>query len=684
MKKDMPAAPTFQDIVGGAYNRPEAPAEQVITTAEGPQGRLPLTPDLLREAPSGDLFGWSQNVGMGWNPADLGRAQYLILSTQGGLRAPDGTPIALGYHTGHWEIGLLVEAAARELRALGAVPFAAACSDPCDGRTQGTAGMMDSLPFRNDAAVVLRRLIRSLPSRRGVMGVATCDKGLPAMMIALAAAGPLPTVLVPGGVTLPPTRGEDAGTVQTIGARFAHGEITLEEAADAGCRACASPGGGCQFLGTAATAQVVGEALGLSLPHSALAPSGQEVWLDMARRSARALTALQSAGIGTKDILTAAAVRNAMAVHAAFGGSTNLLLHVPAIAHAAGLRRPTADDWAAVNRQVPRLVDVLPNGPRNHPTIRVFLAGGVPEVMLHLRRLGLLDTSVPTVSGRTLGDVLDWWEDSPRRWAMRERLLAADGVRPDDVIMDPDTARARGLTSTVTFPVGNLCPEGAVIKSTSIDPSVVDADGVYRHTGPARVFTSERAAIAAIKDRGPGAIRPGDVMVLIGRGPLGSGMEETYQVTSALKFLPFGKHVALVTDARFSGVSTGACIGHAGPEALAGGPIGRVIDGDVIEIVVDRRTLHGSVDLAGHGEVRYTPEEAAAILAARPPHPDLAPAPDLPDDTRLWAALQAVGGGTWGGCVYDVDAIVRTLEAGQRALAAQANGSPGARASEPA
>ena len=199
-------------------------------------------------------------------------------------------------------------------------------------------------------------------------------------------------------------------------------------------------------------------------------------------------------------MLTAASIRNAMAVHAAFGGSTNLLLHVPAIAHAARIRRPTVDDWNAVNRRVPRLVDALPNGPVGHPTVQVFLAGGVPEVMLHLRRLGLLDETCLTVSGETVGRVLDWWERSERRVALRERLRLADGVDPDDVIMGPDRARGRGLTSTVTFPRGNLAPEGSVIKSTAIDPSVVDADGVYRKTGPARVFTRERDAIAAIKD----------------------------------------------------------------------------------------------------------------------------------------------------------------------------------------
>ena len=223
------------------------------TRGPGPAGKLPLTEAMLREAPSGDLFGMTQNAGMGWNPAELGRKQFLILSTQGGIRAEDGRPIALGYHTGHWEIGLLSWAAAETFREGKALPFAACVSDPCDGRTQGTVGMFDSLPYRNDAAIVLRRLIRSLPQRVGVLGVATCDKGLPAMMMALASQLDLPTVLVPGGVTLPPERGEDAGTVQTLGARFSHGLVTLDEAADLGCRACGTPGGGCQFLGTAAT-----------------------------------------------------------------------------------------------------------------------------------------------------------------------------------------------------------------------------------------------------------------------------------------------------------------------------------------------------------------------------------------------------------------------------------------------
>jgi putative YjhG/YagF family dehydratase len=651
-------------MTSNPFDSDEPSLFDISTRAPGPAGALPLTAEMLRERASGDLFGWSQNAGMGWSPSALGGKEFLMLSTHGGIRADDGTPIALGYHTGHWEVGLLLEAAAEVFKSAGAIPFAAACTDPCDGRSQGTTAMFDSLPFRNDAATIFRRLIRSLPTRRGVLGVATCDKGLPAMMMALASVHDLPTVLVPGGVTLLPEQGEDAGKIQTLGVRFVHGAITLEEAADLGCRACASPGGGCQFLGTAATAQVVGEALGMSLGHSALAPSGHPIWLDMARRSATALMALEANHTTVRTIVTDAAIQNAMVVFAAFGGSTNLILHLPAIAHAAGLRRPIAADWARVNRQVPRLVDALPNGPKNHPTVQVFMAGGVPEVMLHLRRLGLLDVSVKTAAGVSLDAQLDAWESSERRTTLRARLQR-EGVDPEDVIVSPENAGRQGLTSTVCFPRGNIAPEGSVIKSTAIDPSVVGEDGVYRFTGPAKVFLSEPAVMAAIKAK---AIKAGDVVVLICRGPMGAGMEEVYQITSSLRHLPFGKHVAVITDARFSGVSTGACIGHISPEALASGPIGKLRDGDVIQIVIDRQTLEGSVNLVGQNFLEQTIEEGSRALAARPPRPDLAADVSLPDDTRIWAALQDVSGGAWGGAVYDAEMILKVIEAGKAAL----------------
>ena len=634
----------------------------LATHADGPSGSLPLSDEILRNWSSGDLFGLTQAVGMGYDPRRVLGDQYLILSTQGGVRAPDGTPVALGYHTGHWEVGVLVQAAAEQLESNDCVPFAAFCSDPCDGRSQGTRGMFDSLPYRNDASIVMRRLIRSLPQRKGVVGVATCDKGLPAMMMALAGCGDLANVLVPGGVTLPPTVGEDAGKVQTIGVRYSRGEMTLEEASLEGCRACGTPGGGCQFLGTAATSQVVAEALGMTVPHAALAPSGQPLWLQMARDSADASREMHERGQSLRDVLTEDSLYNAMLIHAAVGGSTNLLLHIPAIAAAAGLKRPDAHAFREVNQLVPRFVDCLPNGPVGHPTVQCFLAGGVPEVAWHLRELGLLRADQITVTGQTWNEILDTWRTCRRREICRQHLQDCDGVEPDDVIIPPAEAKRRGLTSTVCFPRGNLCPEGSVIKSTSIDPTVIDNDGVYRKRGKARVFTTERDAIAAIKGQTEPAIEAGDVIVLIGRGPLGCGMEETYQITSALKYLSFGKEVALVTDARFSGVSTGACVGHVGPEALAGGPIAKVRDGDVIEIEIDRNTLTGRVDLVASCEGDERPIEQ--IIESRTPHPDLMVEGDMPDDTRLWAALQQVGGGTWGGCVYDVDEIVETLQEG--------------------
>lgn len=622
------------------------------TKAPGPSGVLPFTKEQLATHPSGHLFGWTQNVGMGWPSDKVAGGDYLILSTQGGIRQPDGTPIALGYHTGHFEVGLLMEEVAKTITSLGGVPFAGFVSDPCDGRTQGTDGMMDSLPYRNDASTVFRRLIRSHPTRKGVVGVATCDKGLPAMMMALAAMHDLPTVLVPGGVTLlSEDTDEDLGRIQTIGARYAQGTLSYADAAEAGCKACASPGGGCQFLGTAATSQVIAEALGLTLPHSALAPSGADIWRDMARRSGAAVVTLEKRGITTKDILTEAAFENALAVHAAFGGSTNLIMHLPAIAHQAEVRRPTVDDWRRVNAKVPRLVDALPNGPKHYATVQVFLAGGVPEVMLHLREAGLLQLDALTVSGKPLGEILDWWEKSERRQRLREKLTQLDGIDPDHVIMSPSVAASRGLTSTVTFPGGNLTPEGSVIKSTAIDPSLVDENGIYLHEGPARVFASEPSAIAAVKSTGPDRIQEGDVIVLIGLGPLGCGMPETAQLTIALKHLPWGKHVALITDGRFSGVSTGACVGHISPEAWAGGPIGKVRDGDRIRIRIDCRNLTGSVD--------HLVDEAE--FEARSVSEKLHRLPNVPDDTRLWAALQNASGGTWGGCVYDVEAIIAKL-----------------------
>lgn len=633
---------------------------RVRTHAPGPQGELPLTGDMLINRPSGDIFGMTMNAGMGWSPDELNQDGILLLSTLGGLRGQDGKPVALALHQGHYELDIQMKAAAEVIKNHHALPYAVYVSDPCDGRTQGTTGMFDSLPYRNDASMVMRRLIRSLPGAKAVIGVATCDKGLPATMMALASQHDKATVLIPGGATLPALHGEDNGKVQTIGARFANGELSLQDARRAGCQACASSGGGCQFLGTAGTSQVVAEGLGLAIPHSALAPSGEPVWTEIARASARAVLLLSQKGITTKDILTDRAIENAMMVHAAFGGSTNLLLHIPAIAHQAGCHIPTVEDWIRINKQVPRLVSVLPNGPVYHPTVRAFMAGGVPEVMLHLRQLGLLHEDVMTVTGSTLGENLDWWQRSERRQIFKNLLLSQEQVDPQEVIMSAQQAQKRGLTSTMTFPVGNIAPEGSVIKSTAIDPSVINEEGIYYHQGVAKVYLSEKTAIYDIKHD---KIKAGDILVIIGAGPSGTGMEETYQVTSALKHLSYGKHVSLITDARFSGVSTGACIGHVGPEALAGGAIGKLLSGDLIEIKIDCKQLQGEVNFLGLANAQTLPsrEEATIILNGRSSHPDLMPDPDLPDDTQLWAMLQAVSGGTWRGCIYDVHKISAAL-----------------------
>jgi dihydroxyacid dehydratase/phosphogluconate dehydratase len=285
--------------------------------------------------------------------------------------------------------------------------------------------------------------------------------------------------------------------------------------------------------------------------------------------------------------------------------------------------------------------------------VQVFLAGGTPEVMLHLRDLGLLHLDAPTVTGRTLGENLAWWEQSERRRRLRETLHRLDGIDPDDVIMSPARAHERGMRSTVTFLRGNLAPEGALVKSTAIAGDGVGADGVFLQEGPARVFASEDAAIEAIRRD---TVGPGDVMVLIGIGP-GCGMPETYQITSALKHVRGGERIALVTDGRFSGVSTGACVGHVSPEAWAGGPIGKVRDGDIVRLRIDTVRLEGSVDLVSAD---------GTTLAARPVHPDLRLDPRVPADTRLWSALQAASGGSWGGCVYDVERIEQLLARGRR------------------
>ena len=414
---------------------------------------------------------------------------------------------------------------------------------------------------------------------------------------------------------------------------------------------CASSGGGCQFFGTAATSQAVAEALGISLPHSALAPSGEEVWLEMGRTSSRALRDMVKNGLALNHILTPGAFKNAMLVHAAMGGSTNLLLHLPAIARSAGLEAPSLEQWLEINRLVPRIVDVLPNGPNNFMTVQVFLAGGVQEVMLHLREMGVLDLSCLTVTGKNIDQNLDDWQKSERRTRFKEILYTKDGVDPEDVIMSPDKASEKGIARTLAFLSGNLAPQGAIVKSTSISPNLYSSSGNYYHEGRARVFYDESAAIAAVKSTGDQRVLPGEVIVLLGRGPMGAGMPETAQITSALKYTKALSENVLITDGRFSGFSSGPCIGHVGPESLSGGPIGKLRDGDKIKIEINKDNCVGRIDYVGDVDV----------FQKRPMNPNLKEDPNMPESVKLWAALQNTGGGTWGGCVPNVREIIKKL-----------------------
>ena len=443
------------------------------------------------------------------------------------------------------------------------------------------------------------------------------------MLMALAGSRDLRVVAVPGGVTLPPTDGVDAGAVQTIGARFAHGQLTLEEAAELGCRACASPGGGCQFLGTAATSQVVAEALGLTVPHAALAPSGQPIWLDVARRSARAVAAPGRAR-PCHARTSSPTPRSGMpwSCTRPFGGSTNLLLHVPAIAHAGRTAAPRIDDWLDVNRRVPATGGRAAERAASHrarvPGRRRARGDAAPAAIsacwISMRR--------PPAGAPPRATCSTGGPDSERRRAVRDRLRASrrrarrrhhePGARP----------QRRGLTSTVAFVRGNLAPEGRHREEHG-DRSrrSSGADGVYRLTGAARVFTSERAAIAAIKSTGPDRIAAGTVIVLAGRGPMGAGMEETYQVTSALKHLDVG------TTRRAASPTRGS---RASRPARASGTSGR---------------KHSPADPSA-ASVTATASASRSIAAAAPRHHRsrrvrARGGRDEPDDERRWRRATA-------------------------------------------
>ena len=540
-------------------------AYDLVTTTPGPAGKLPLTDDLLRHAPSGDLFGWTQNVGMGWNPALLGGKEFLILSTHGGLRGRRRHADRARLSTpGHWEVGLLVKAAAEEFQRLrlrpvrrGRAPTRAtaarrarrACSTAC--------------PTATTPRTVLRRLMRSLPTRSGVLGVATCDKGLPAMMMALAGQHDLPDVLVPGGVMLAGEAGdEDTGKVQ-IDRRPLR---PRRDHAGAGRRSRLPR---LRHRPAAAASSSAPRPRRRSSARRSACRCRTRRWRRPASRSG---STWPGARPGRSSNCRKRGIDHEAHPHRRRGAqrdgrSRGVRRHdEPAAAHrrpspsTPACTRPTVDDWTDVNRQVPRLVDALPNGPVGHPTVRVFLAGGVPEVMLHLRELGLLELDAADRHRRTARRGARLVGDSPNAaQRLRDMLHERDGVDPDDVIMSPERGEGarpdehRHASRAATSP-----RTGRVIKSTAIDPSVVDADGVYRKIGPAKVFTTEKAAIAAIKGEGTDAVVAGRrAGALLPRPDGQRAWRRRTRSRRRLKHLQWGKHVAVITDARFSGVSTG-------------------------------------------------------------------------------------------------------------------------------
>jgi dihydroxy-acid dehydratase len=542
--------------------------------------------EMRRLGPEGDAL----RIGIGWTEDDLDRA-HLLVETTGGES-----------HPGSVHLDRIAEEVRRGARGENAAVARQSCTDMCDGIAQGTAAMDYSLPSREVIAAAAE-----LHARAGhfdaVVFVSSCDKAVPAHLIAAARLG-LPAVHVPGG-SMPAGRG--GVTVDEIG-RLAmplrRGELDPAEFSE--WRRTAAPScGSCAFMGTALTAQVVAESLGLALPGTAVAPAGGAYVREQAAAAGAAAVRLLRSGLTTRDILTPQAFENAYVVHAAVGGSTNFLLHFPAIAREVGVPFEH-DTLQAISDRTPFLLDVRPAG--RHPANLFWHAGGVPAVMEQLADLLHLDCL--TVTGRTLGENLaalresGWFEE-------RHAQLRRMGVEPDEVI------RPRGNpmspVGSLVLLRGNLAPQGAVCKRIGVR-------GATRRTGPARPFDSQEDALDAIAQR---RIRPGDVVVIRYEGPRATGMPEQYYVTAALAEIDeLNESCVLVTDGRFSGASKGPCVGHVTPEAAAGGPIALVEEDDLVSVDLEAR----SVDIVGLRGVPATASEVDAALRERrsrwtPPRP---------------------------------------------------------------
>ncbi len=543
-------------------------------------------------------------LGCGWSKRDLEKPLVVIESSTGDS------------HPGSVHLGDIRDAVRDGIIESGATPAKYTCTDACDGISQGTDAMDLSLCIRELTALATELHVRSAFAD-GVVMVSGCDKAIPGHLIA-AARLKIPTIHFPGGAM---GRGAADMSLDKMGdlmADLRRGRVTQEEHDYWLEEACPGPGA-CQFLGTANTMQVMSEALGLALPTTALAPALGHYQRRQAVDAGARMASLIENGITADKVLTQKALDNALTVHAACAGSSNALLHLPAMAQALGLDC-TLDRFQEANDRTPWIVNVRPSG--EWTANLVWMAGGVPRIMWELRDLLHLDAL--TSSGRTVGENLDELDDAG--FFKRQPLhLQNYGLKLRDVISSVDEPLAQ--RGGIAILRGNIAPEGSVIKEAAVEPEA------RQFSGPARVFDRQEDAIEAIF---AGRAKAGDAVIIRFEGPRGSGMPEQFYVTKTISSDPeLSKTMVLITDGRFSGASGGPAVCHVCPEAAQGGPIGALRDGDWIEVDVDAKTI----DMVGDGERRFAPEEGAKILAQR-----LIDDPPVPPEKNDWPLLRLYTG----------------------------------------
>ncbi len=527
-------------------------------------------------------------LGTGWTPDDLGKPQILVESTFGDS------------HPGSGHLDRLVAAACRGVAEAGGKGARYFCTDMCDGESQGTDGINYSLASRELIADMIEVHGGATPFDGGVF-IASCDKGMPANLMGLCRLN-IPSVVIPGGTM---NAGPELLTLEQLGmysAKFERGEIDAEKLSWAKCNACPSCGA-CSFIGTASTMQIMAEAMGLALPGSALMPATSPDLEDYAFRAGKQAVALAERGLRPSDIVTMDSLENAILVHAAISGSTNTLLHLPAIAHELGLTID-GDTFDRLHRGAHFLLDIRPTG--RWPAEFFYYAGGVPAIMEEIRPF--LHLNAMTVTGKTLGENLDelkanGFYDRCQAWLDEANARRGLSLTRQDIIRPYD--RPLGADGSVAVLRGNLAPDGAVIKHTACPKEM------HRAQLRARPFDSEEACIDAVLHH---RVKPGDAVFIRYEGPKGSGMPEMFYTSEAISSdKELGRSIALITDGRFSGASTGPVIGHCSPEAQAGGPIALVEEGDLILIDVAARRL----EIVGIAGEEKTPEEIAAVLEKR-------------------------------------------------------------------